>query len=73
MDVHGGEVVAIAGIAGNGQSELFAALSGEQTVDRPDEVIIDGTMPAISASPGDAISAPPSCRRNASAMPPCRA
>jgi general nucleoside transport system ATP-binding protein len=42
LDVHGGEVVAIAGIAGNGQSELFAALSGEQTVDRPDAVVIDG-------------------------------
>lgn len=41
LDVHGGEVVAIAGIAGNGQSELFAALSGEQTVERADAIIID--------------------------------
>jgi len=42
LDVHGGEVVAIAGIAGNGQGELFAALSGEQTVERPGAVFIDG-------------------------------
>jgi ABC-type uncharacterized transport system ATPase subunit len=42
LDVHRGEVVAIAGIAGNGQSELFAALSGEQTVERPDAVVING-------------------------------
>ena len=42
LDVHGGEVVAIAGIAGNGQSELFAALSGEQIADLPEAVVIDG-------------------------------
>ncbi len=42
LDVHGGEVVAIAGIAGNGQSELFAALSGEEPAERPDAVVIDG-------------------------------
>ena len=42
LDVHGGEVVAIAGIAGNGQSELFAAVSGEQVAERPDAVVIDG-------------------------------
>lgn len=30
--VHGGEVLAIAGVAGNGQSELFDALSGEYPV-----------------------------------------
>ena len=30
LDVKGGEVVAIAGVAGNGQSELFDAISGER-------------------------------------------
>ena len=42
LDVHGGEVVAIAGIAGNGQSELFRRVSGEQTVERTDAVVING-------------------------------
>lgn len=37
-----GEVVGIAGIAGNGQSELFAALSGERLADRPDAIVIAG-------------------------------
>ncbi|WP_047030111.1 ABC transporter ATP-binding protein [Hoeflea sp. IMCC20628] len=32
LSVHAGEVVAIAGVAGNGQSELFDVLSGEDTV-----------------------------------------
>jgi len=29
LDVHGGEIVGIAGVSGNGQQELLAALSGE--------------------------------------------
>ncbi len=39
--VNAGEVVGIAGISGNGQAELLAALSGEQ-VSRPDAVLIEG-------------------------------
>jgi general nucleoside transport system ATP-binding protein len=31
LDVAGGEIVAIAGVAGGGQKELFAALSGEES------------------------------------------
>ena len=31
LDVHGGEIVGIAGVSGNGQQELLAALSGEAT------------------------------------------
>ena len=42
LDVRGGEVVAIAGVAGNGQSELFEALSGERLAPAPDGVRIAG-------------------------------
>ena len=43
LDVRGGEVVAIAGVAGNGQSELFDAISGERLLSRNASVLIDGT------------------------------
>jgi simple sugar transport system ATP-binding protein len=43
LDVKGGEVVAIAGVAGNGQSELFDAISGERSLARSDMIAIDGT------------------------------
>ena len=42
LAVQGGEIVGIAGVAGNGQSELFAAMSGEDLAERPGEVLIDG-------------------------------
>jgi general nucleoside transport system ATP-binding protein len=42
LDVYAGEVVAIAGVAGNGQAELFDAISGERLVEREDMVAIDG-------------------------------
>lgn len=42
LQVQGGEVLGIAGVAGNGQSELFAALSGESLAPRPEDVSIDG-------------------------------
>jgi simple sugar transport system ATP-binding protein len=38
FDVRTGEIVGIAGVSGNGQDALFAALSGERTVARPDAV-----------------------------------
>jgi general nucleoside transport system ATP-binding protein len=41
MVVHAGEVAAIGGIAGNGQSELFACLSGESAIDRG-SIMLDG-------------------------------
>ncbi|GLS42787.1 ABC transporter ATP-binding protein [Methylobacterium brachythecii] len=42
LSVAGGEILGIAGIAGNGQAELFAALSGETRAPSPDAVRIDG-------------------------------
>ena len=41
FDVHAGEVLGVAGIAGNGQRELMDALSGEVPVDAEECVIID--------------------------------
>ena len=40
--MHGGEILGIAGIAGNGQTELMDALSGEIPAGRPETVVIDG-------------------------------
>ncbi|HEX2552880.1 MAG TPA: ABC transporter ATP-binding protein [Microvirga sp.] len=42
LTVRAGEVVGIAGVAGNGQSELFAALSGERTSGTADAIAIAG-------------------------------
>jgi simple sugar transport system ATP-binding protein len=42
LAVKGGEIVGIAGIAGNGQTELMEAISGEVPAGRPETVLIDG-------------------------------
>lgn len=42
LDVRGGEILGIAGVAGNGQDELFSALSGERLAPRAELVAIDG-------------------------------
>ena len=42
FEVRAGEVMAIAGVAGNGQSELFEALSGERLAPAPASVTIAG-------------------------------
>jgi len=42
LDLHGGEVLGIAGVAGNGQEELFAALSGERLSDRAEAILLNG-------------------------------
>ena len=42
LEVRAGEVVAIAGVAGNGQSELFEALSGERPAPVPEAVAVAG-------------------------------
>ncbi|SFF78490.1 ABC transporter ATP-binding protein [Neptunomonas qingdaonensis] len=38
LDVHAGEIVGIAGVAGNGQEELLAALSGEDIIKNHDAI-----------------------------------
>jgi simple sugar transport system ATP-binding protein len=42
LEVRGGEVVGIAGVAGEGQSELMEALTGEVLADDASAVLIDG-------------------------------
>lgn len=42
LTVHAGEVVAIAGVAGNGQSELFDAVSGEVAANKAQALMFDG-------------------------------
>ena len=42
LQVHSGEILAIAGIAGNGQGELFSVLSGETLNDDAQGVVIQG-------------------------------
>ena len=48
--VAGGEILGIAGIAGNGQSELLDALSGETLAGKPETILIDG-IPAGHLGP----------------------
>ncbi|PDT76797.1 ABC transporter ATP-binding protein [Bradyrhizobium sp. C9] len=42
FELRGGEILGIAGVAGNGQDELFAALSGERLAKDPGTIVIDG-------------------------------
>jgi ABC-type uncharacterized transport system ATPase subunit len=42
LEVRGGEIVGIAGVSGNGQDELFAAMSGERLSPYADNIIIGG-------------------------------
>jgi simple sugar transport system ATP-binding protein len=50
FEVRAGEVLGIAGIAGNGQRELMDVLTGEVLVDQADSIIIDG-VPAGRSGP----------------------
>jgi general nucleoside transport system ATP-binding protein len=42
LEVKGGEIVGIAGVSGNGQDEMFAAMSGERASPNVDNIVIDG-------------------------------
>ena len=42
LDLHGGEILGIAGVAGNGQTELVDALIGEQLAPRAEQIMLDG-------------------------------
>jgi simple sugar transport system ATP-binding protein len=42
LSARSGEILGIAGVAGNGQEELLAVLSGERVLERPDAVLLGG-------------------------------
>jgi simple sugar transport system ATP-binding protein len=42
LELKGGEILGIAGVAGNGQDEFFAALSGERLAQDPSTIVIEG-------------------------------
>jgi len=42
LELKGGEILGIAGVAGNGQDELFAALSGERQAEDSGTIVIEG-------------------------------
>ncbi len=42
FDLHAGEIVGVAGVSGNGQQELLAALSGEDPRAAPDAIVLNG-------------------------------
>ena len=48
-----GEIVGIAGVSGNGQKELLAALSGERTLDRADAVTLLRQRPPAGSTACD--------------------
>ena len=51
LELRAGEVLGVAGVSGNGQQELLAALSGEDSRSAPDAVVLLGKAVG-SASPG---------------------
>lgn len=50
LSVRGGEILGIAGVAGNGQNALMRVLSGERVLARPETIRIQGT-PAAHLGP----------------------
>ncbi|MES2932848.1 MAG: ABC transporter ATP-binding protein [Pseudomonadota bacterium] len=51
FDLYAGEILGIAGVSGNGQQELLAALSGEDTRASADAILLQGT-PVGHEGPG---------------------
>jgi simple sugar transport system ATP-binding protein len=49
LEVKGGEIFGIAGVAGNGQDELFSALTGERAAPGSRNVEIDGEAAGLSS------------------------
>jgi simple sugar transport system ATP-binding protein len=56
LSVAASEILGIGGIAGNGQNELMAALTGEVLCERPDVITIDG-VPVGRSGPAARMSA----------------
>ena len=42
LDAYGGEIVGIAGVSGNGQGELAAAISGERIASAAENIVLEG-------------------------------
>jgi general nucleoside transport system ATP-binding protein len=52
LEVSGGQILGIAGVAGNGQDELFAGLSGERLASNSGNVVIDGAPAGLLSVTG---------------------
>ncbi len=73
LSVASGEVVGIAGVAGNGQGEFFEAISGEVLQSAPSALRIRGKDAGRLGISERRMMGPPLCRKNGSAMVPCPA
>ena len=72
LKVHAGEVVGIAGIAGNGQGELFGAISGEDTQSSPSIVQINGTPSGLDGISARRKLGAALFQKNVLGMAPCQ-